>query len=102
MENQTFTRVQLHGLVWSEPLLTISKKYNISDVGLRKICILLNNPLLKNGHWQKVQYNMKASKPPLPSAEKEEVIIFTIRDKNSNEIVEELSQLKVLKKENQP
>jgi hypothetical protein len=99
MENQTFTREQLHDLVWSEPLLTLSKKYNISDVGLRKICIRLNIPLPKNGHWQKVQYGKKVAKTPLPFIDKEEVIAFGIRDGNSVEIVKELSPLKVLQKE---
>jgi len=99
MENQTFTREQLHDLVWSEPLLTLSKKYSISDVGLRKICIRLNIPLPKNGHWQKVQYGKKVTKTPLPPADKQEEITFSIRDKNSNEIVKELSPLKVLQKE---
>lgn len=99
MEKKTFTRAELYNLVWSEPLLTLSKKYNISDVGLRKICIRLNIPLPKNGHWQKVQYGKRVTQTPLPPAEKEEVITFTIRDKNSSEIVKELSPLKVLQKE---
>jgi hypothetical protein len=99
MEKKTFTRTELYDLVWSDPLLTISKKYNISDVGLRKICIRLNIPLPKNGHWQKVQYGKKVTKTPLPPAVKEEVITFGIRDKNSVEIVKELSPLKELQKE---
>jgi hypothetical protein len=99
MEKKSFTRTELHDLVWSEPLLTLSKRYNISDVGLRKICIRLNIPLPKNGHWQKVQYGKKVTKTPLPTLDKEEVITFGIRDKNSVEIVKELSPLKLLQKE---
>lgn len=99
MEKITFTRTELHNLVWSEPLLSLSKKYNISDVGLRKICIRLNIPLPMNGHWQKVQYGKKVGKTLLPPADKEEVITFSIRDENSGEIVNELSPLKGLQKE---
>ncbi|MBK9330316.1 MAG: hypothetical protein IPM95_13665 [Sphingobacteriales bacterium] len=99
MENQTFTRTELHELVWSEPLLTLSKRYNISDVGLRKICIRFNIPLPKNGHWQKVQYGKKVTKTPLPTADKEEVITFGIRDENSVGIAKELSPVKMLQKE---
>lgn len=99
MVQEKLTRKELYDLVWSEPLLTLSKKYNISDVGLRKICIRLNIPLPRNGHWQKVQYGKKVTKTPLPPAEKEEVITFGIRDKNSVGIVIELSPLKVLQKE---
>jgi hypothetical protein len=99
MEKKSFTRTELYDLVWSEPLLTISKMYNISDVGLRKICIRLNIPLPKNGHWQKVQYGKKVTKTPLPPADKEEEITFAVRDENSGEIVNELSPLKALQKE---
>lgn len=99
MDKQTFTRKELYDLVWSEPLLTISKKYNISDVGLRKICIRLSIPLPKNGHWQKVQYGKKVTKTQLPPAEEKEVITFGIRDKNSAEIINQLSPVKMLQKE---
>ena len=49
MNSTNFSR-QLHGLFWSESLLAISKKYNISDVGLRKACIRLKKrfPLEKS------------------------------------------------------
>ena len=99
MEKKTFTRAELYDIVWSEPLLTISKKYNISDVGLRKICIRLNIPLPKNGHWQKVQYGKKVAKTPLPPADKEEVITFGIRDENNVGIAKELPPVKMLQKE---
>ena len=32
------SRRDLYDLVWSHPLLFLSKKYDMSDVGLRKIC----------------------------------------------------------------
>jgi hypothetical protein len=38
MESITLTRSQLYELVWKEPMLTLSKKYDISDVGLGKMC----------------------------------------------------------------
>lgn len=49
MEKKTFTRTELYDLVWSELLLTISKKYNISDIELRKICSRLN--ILVTEEW---------------------------------------------------
>ena len=35
----------MYDLVWSEPMLSLSKKYNISDVGLRKTCIRMSIPM---------------------------------------------------------
>jgi hypothetical protein len=45
MEQVTLTRRDLYDFVWSTPMTTIAKKYLISDVGLRKICISINIPL---------------------------------------------------------
>ena len=45
MKKTTFTRQELYELVWSESMLSLSKKYNISDTALRKICKRMNIPL---------------------------------------------------------
>src|SRR6478735_6464480 len=55
MSQVVFTRKELYDLVWSEPLLTLSTKYNISDNGLRKICVRMNISLPRTGHWQKIR-----------------------------------------------
>lgn len=34
----------------------LARKYNISDNGLRKICLKYNIPLPENGYWQKIRY----------------------------------------------
>ncbi len=60
-----FTRNQLYELIWSEPLLKLSKKYCISDNGLRKICKSMNIPLPPNGYWMKIKYGKKVKKPQL-------------------------------------
>jgi len=57
MENQTLTRKELYDLVWSIPFTTLAKNYLISDNGLRKICIKMDIPLPKSGHWGKIQFN---------------------------------------------
>ena len=49
--------------VWSSPLTTLAKKYGFSDNGLRKICMAMNVPLPKAGHWAKAA----AGKAPIPS-----------------------------------
>jgi hypothetical protein len=67
MEKETFNRNELYDLVWSVPLLILSKKYAISDVGLRKICMKMEIPLPKAGHWQKLKFNKKLDQPKLPS-----------------------------------
>lgn len=65
MENQTVTRKQLYDLVWSTPFTTLAKTYAISDVSLRKICIKMEIPLPKSGHWEKVRFNKPVEKNEL-------------------------------------
>lgn len=65
MTTITLTRQQLYDMVWSESLLSLSKKYLISDVGLRKMCSRLAIPLPNVGHWNKVQAGKKVIIKPL-------------------------------------
>ena len=52
MKKVTFTRTELHQLVWSESLPSLSKKYDCTYNELRKICVDMNIPLPKVGYWQ--------------------------------------------------
>ena len=64
MDAVTLTRLQLYKLVWAEPLSTLCKRYQISDVGLRKICIRLAIPLPEMGYWNKVKAGKKVRQQP--------------------------------------
>ncbi len=98
MDKQTFTRQQLYDLVWSEPMLSLSKKYNISDVGLRKTCIRMSIPMPKAGHWQKLKFGKKIKRVPLPENYKgEQEVSFSLRDENTPFPVRGESPLSVLK-----
>ena len=66
MEKITLTRKELYDLVWSNPLNSLSKKYNISYSVLINVCKKLNVPLPDTGHWQKVQFGKPISIKPFP------------------------------------
>lgn len=57
-----FTRQELYDLVWSKPMTTLAKEFNLSDNGLRKICRKNDIPLPNAGHWAKVQFGYKTTK----------------------------------------
>jgi len=77
------TREELYELVWTTPLTTLAKNYNISDNGLRKICIKLAIPLPKSGYWSKIKFNKPVKKIPLPkNQEVKQEIKLEIRDEN--------------------
>jgi hypothetical protein len=85
-------------LVWSTPMVTIIKKFNTTDVEIKKICKRLNIPLPKSGHWQKLQYGKKVDQPPLPNRFKEENITLPLKDANLN-IIGKISPIKILQTE---
>jgi len=59
----------------------IAQEYQISDVGLRKICRRMNIPLPDFGYWQKVKYHKKVRKKLLPVTNyNDEYIELMIRD----------------------
>lgn len=62
-----FNRQELYELVWSKSMLALSKEYNISDVGLRKLCKRMKIPVPLVGHWQKVQHGRTPTKKALLS-----------------------------------
>jgi hypothetical protein len=83
MNKTTFNRQQLYDLVWAEPLLSLSKKYNISDAGLRKICVSMGVPTPVAGYWAKIQHGKNPPVKPLPKdhyGQKETTLYF--RDEN--------------------
>ncbi|KGX85887.1 hypothetical protein [Pontibacillus litoralis] len=66
MEPRIYEREKLYKEVWEIPMTTLSKRYGVSDVALRKQCLKMNIPLPKAGHWVKVKSGHKVNIPPLP------------------------------------
>jgi len=67
MNQVKLTREELYQLVWSQSMVSLAKKFQISDNGLRKTCIRWNIPLPNAGHWVKLQFGKKVQKKPLPA-----------------------------------
>jgi hypothetical protein len=61
-----FTRHELDDLVWSKPMTTLAKEFNLSDNGLRKICIKNDIPLPNLGYWAKAKYGKIVTRISLP------------------------------------
>jgi len=62
----TFEREALYAEVWTDAVSTVSKRYGLSDNGLRKICKKLGVPLPPLGYWAKLRAGQKVKKLPLP------------------------------------
>lgn len=78
MTDRAITRSELYQLVWSKPMISLAKQFEISDVGLRKICKKMAIPLPKIGHWQRVKAGKKIKMPELPISTSDETV--TLRE----------------------
>jgi hypothetical protein len=45
------SRAELYASVWSEPMKTLSVKFGISDVALKKTCARAEIPTPDRGYW---------------------------------------------------
>jgi hypothetical protein len=81
MKTEKFTRKELYELVWKESLLALSKKYAISDVGLRKKCEKLGVPVPDVGYWAKVNAGKRVFVKKLPEVHNgEQETTLEVRD----------------------
>lgn len=58
---ERYNREEIYEAIWAEPIQHVAKRYNISDVGLAKVCRKLNIPRPGRGYWA-----IKAAGKPLP------------------------------------
>lgn len=65
-ESSENKREKLYQEIWKDPVTTVAKRYNMSDVNLRKICKKLDIPLPPLGYWSKLRAGKKVSRPSLP------------------------------------
>ncbi len=82
------TRKQLYELVWSKPILQLAKEFNLSDVGLAKICKRYNIPRPERGYWAKLEHGKPVKKELLPDNKNNEEIILgaSFEEKNKKNI----------------
>jgi hypothetical protein len=62
----TFTRAELHELVWAEPRVKLARRLGVSDVWIGKACVRSNIPVPGRGHWARLEAGQKISRTPLP------------------------------------
>jgi hypothetical protein len=64
-ESVRLSREELYTLVWSAPMRTVAKQFDISDVGLTKHCRKLSIPVPGRGYWAKKAANKPVRQIPL-------------------------------------
>lgn len=100
MNKEILTRKELYDLVWSSSLVSLSKKYSLSDNGLRKICIKMNIPLPRAGHWVKLQVGKNVPVIVLPEPyEGDTTITLSLRTDSEKTGIDTYTPLASLTKE---
>jgi hypothetical protein len=56
METITLTRKELYDLIWTAPMSSMTKKYELSYSELRRICNDMCVPIPENGYWSKIHF----------------------------------------------
>ncbi len=59
-------REELYTQVWSEPMVRLAKRYNVSDVALAKVCRKLDISVPPRGYWRRLQTGRRPAPPALP------------------------------------
>ena len=63
-----FKREVLHELVWTAPVLELSRRLGVSDVGLAKLCRRAAIPVPGRGYWARTESGQTIGRVPLPAA----------------------------------
>jgi hypothetical protein len=63
------TRKERYDLVWLKPLSKLAEEFDVSDVGLAKMCTRMSIPRPPQGHWLRLKLGKgRGVRPPLPRA----------------------------------
>src|SRR5713101_7498541 len=65
-ETVTYRHTDLYDKVWKDPLRTVARAYDISDVWLGKVCRKLSVPLPGRGYWARKRAGWPEKQLPLP------------------------------------
>lgn len=67
MPQVTYERSALYSEIWEHPMTTVAKRYGVSDVALKKICVKLGVPTPPVGYWARKAAGQAVAKPKLPT-----------------------------------
>jgi len=96
----TLHRDPLYKEVWETPMRQLAKRYDITDVGLAKICRKMDIPTPPRGYWAKRTNGQRVGKAPLPPLS-ETGCTQIIYDKTLQELESVAKKRRILKEQRQ-
>lgn len=71
------TREELYALVWSEPMLKVAERFDVSSSYMARVCTSLNVPRPERGYWAKLAVGKNSPIPPLPDARPGDELVWS-------------------------
>lgn len=77
MVHHVLTRTALYAAVWTEPIRTVARRLEVSDVGLAKACRVAGVPVPPRGYWTQLRHGQPTPpRPPLPPRPGDEQVVI--------------------------
>lgn len=70
---RTYTREELHELVWATPIQKLAAEFGLSDRGLAKTCARHLVPVPPRGHWARIEAGQSVKRTPLRAVENKDL-----------------------------
>lgn len=83
------TRESLYTLVWSEPMLKVAARFDVSSSYMARVCTRMNVPRPERGYWAKLAVGKTQMQIPLPEAQPGNELVWS-RDGNSVQVLRSL------------
>lgn len=83
------TREVLYALVWSEPMIKVAAKFDVSSSYMARVCTRMNVPRPERGYWAKFAVGKIQMQIPLPEAQPGNELVWS-RDGNSVQVLRPL------------
>lgn len=71
------TREELYNLVWSEPMLKVAARYDVSSSYMARVCASLNVPRPERGYWARLAVGTAPPIPPLPDPRPGDLLVWS-------------------------
>lgn len=78
------TRSELFAVVWSAPMVEVSKSLGISDTALAEVCKRENLPRPYRGFWRQLTTGNAPSVPSLPQPELDSIVVLPVSTSPKN------------------
>lgn len=88
------TREVLYALVWSEPMLKVAARFDVSSSYMARVCTRMNVPRPERGYWAKLAVGKTQLQVPLPEAQPGDELVWS-RDGSSVQVPRPLPKPRV-------